>query len=236
MKNRLIPRFIVRYVLIAVLCTLTGSAFAAYQFDTDEELLSDTTSLKSWHETILRGQQQDEIITRCITDKDSCPQHLRSLRIILEKGIDLDPEKMVKLVNRYVNRFRRYRNDKRSTYTNELGKVYVRQDWVTVSEFLRGGGDCEDYATTKYQILRRLGFKPEDLRIVVAFDRFEREYHAILAVRYEDGRTVVLDTDNRIYRKKPMRYKYIYAVNEQYVWDHDIASVRIPKRYITHLQ
>ncbi|RKU24271.1 hypothetical protein C6500_00330 [Candidatus Poribacteria bacterium] len=232
MKVALAPRCFVRCTLLIVLCTWTSSLFAAYEFDTENELLSDTSSLKSWHDTILRGQEQDEVISRCLKQKDTCPRYLRSLRVILEKSIDLEADQKVKLVNQYVNRFRRYKNDKQFTYTNELGKVYVRQDWVTVSEFLRGGGDCEDYATTKYQILRRLGFAPDDLRIVIAFDLFEREYHAILAVRYEDGRSVILDTDNRIYRKKPTRYKYVYAVNEEYVWDHNIASVRIPRRHI----
>ena len=219
-------------MLLIVLCTWTYSAYAAYEFDSEDVLLAESSSLKSWHDTIVRGQEQDVVISRCLETKESCPSYLKPLRVILQKSIELDTEQKVKLVNRYVNRFRRYKNDKQSTYTNELGKVYVRQDWVTVSEFLRRGGDCEDYATTKYQILRRMGFEPEDLRIVVAFDLFEREYHAILALRYEDGTSVILDTDNRIYHKKPTRYKYVYAVNEKYVWDHNIASVRIPKRHV----
>lgn len=232
MKITCMLRFCIRCKLLIVLCTWGLYGYAAYEFDTKDGFLADTSSLKSWHETVLRGREQDVVISRCLEQRDTCPGYLRSLRVIIEKSIDLETEQKVKLVNRYVNRFRRYKKDTRSTYTNELGKVYVRQDWVTVSEFLRGGGDCEDYATTKYQILRRLGFEPEDLRIVIAFDVFEREYHAILTVRYQDGTTVVLDTDNRIYQKKPTRYKYIYAVNEKHVWDHNIASVRIPRHHV----
>lgn len=232
MNADFLPRCFISCVLIAVLGTWTNSGYAAYEFDTEDSVLADSSSLKSWYDTILRGKEQDIVISRCLESRDACPSYLRPLRLILQKSIDLETEQKVKVVNRYVNRFRRYKNDKQSTYTNELGKVYVRQDWVTVSEFFRRGGDCEDYATTKYQILRRLGFEPEDLRIVIVFDRFEREYHAILAVRYEDGESVILDTDNRIYYKKPTRYEYVYAVNEKHVWDHNIASVRIPRRHV----
>jgi predicted transglutaminase-like cysteine proteinase len=96
-------------------------------------------------------------------------------------------------------------------------------------EFLQKGGDCEDYATAKYMILRLLGYSAEALRIVVVYDRKTREYHAVVAVNDDQGNVRLLDIDNRIYRGKPAAYRYIYAVNENSIWDHSVAST-LPKQ------
>ena len=89
---------------------------------------------------------------------------------------------------------------------------------------MRRGGDCEDYATTKYYLLRRLGFSADQLRIVVTWERGERGYHAVLAVRLEDAeeaKILLLESDNTIKRGGRHRYRFIYSVNEESIWDHE---------------
>lgn len=63
--------------------------------------------------------------------------------------------------------------------------------WATPQETLRGsGGDCEDIAVAKMQALRRLGFAPRDLYLIVG--RVPGGQHAALMVRI-DNRFWVLD-------------------------------------------
>lgn len=59
--------------------------------------------------------------------------------------------------------------------------------WLGHQEF----GDCEDYALSKYLILRDAGLKPSDMRFAVAFTETD-EYHAVLIVDTDQG-SIVLD-------------------------------------------
>ncbi len=96
-----------------------------------------------------------------------------------------------------------------------------RSKWTTLLEFLRRGGDCEDYATAKYFLLRELGFPVDDLRVLVSYDRKVRGYHAVLAVKRPDDSVWFLESNGSIIRGRHRGYHYIFAVNEKSVWDHD---------------
>ncbi len=97
-----------------------------------------------------------------------------------------------------------------------------RNQWRSLLEFLEKGGDCEDYATAKYFLLRALDVPAYDLRIVVAWDRQARGYHALLAYRAEKG-AWLLDTDGSIKRGMQHRiFRYVFSLNEVGIWDHDI--------------
>jgi predicted transglutaminase-like cysteine proteinase len=67
--------------------------------------------------------------------------------------------------------------------------------WSGAAETLsRGVGDCEDYAITKLQLLKALGFSEDDLYLSIVKDLVRRADHAVLVVRV-DGRFVVLDNN-----------------------------------------
>ena len=57
----------------------------------------------------------------------------------------------------------------------------------------RTSGDCKHYAVLKYAMLREIGIPPDALRIVVVEVRSLQRQHAILAVRVEKGRWLLLD-------------------------------------------
>ncbi len=227
-----------KLVLILSLCTISfvavvsvGAKKDAYPFGDHDSYVTSATEFAGWNDFLERSKDQEAEVQQCVQSKESCQRHLRSLRVILQSAASLEPMQQVKLVNRYVNRFgkHRYKKDKQISIPTEKGNFRIRHDWVTLSEFLKRGGDCEDYATTKYQILRILGMPAEDLRIVIAYDRFEREYHGLVAVRLENNESFLLDTDNRIYARQPTRYRYIFSLNEDAIWDHDIKSIRVPR-------
>jgi predicted transglutaminase-like cysteine proteinase len=91
--------------------------------------------------------------------------------------------------------------------------------WATVEEFLERGGDCEDYALAKYHSLIRLGFRDQDLRLVILFDQNKQMNHAVLAVAL-GGRWKILDNQYATVRDDDeiSYYKPIYAVSKNSWW------------------
>lgn len=92
-------------------------------------------------------------------------------------GPDAPPE--IARVNGYVNT---------AHYVRDVGQTFVNPD-----KFMERGGDCEDYAMTKYWFLKRGGqVAPENMELVVLM--YKGVLHAVLQVR--DGRGGVWYLDN----------------------------------------
>ncbi len=125
---------------------------------------------------------------------------------------DLPLHKMASKVNDLVNKVR-YVTDSRN---------YGKTDyWATPVEFFEKGGDCEDFAITKYTALRALGVPENRLRIAIVQDLQKNIPHAILIV-YTDNGPMVLDNQiktmtnaNRI-----SHYKPIFSINRTAWWLH----------------
>ena len=215
--------------LIRCLCLFAAPALVAYDFSDNADYLAPAAQWPTWHDTMQRASGESDVIHACLENKDQCERWLRSLHVIVDRSRALSHKQQLEIVNRYINQHRHYRRDRRSRDATPWGDEAVFTQWSTLLEFLQKGGDCEDYATAKYMILRLLGYSAEALRIVVVYDRKTREYHAVVAVNDDQGNVRLLDIDNRIYRGKPAAYRYIYAVNENSIWDHSVAST-LPKQ------
>ena len=113
-------------------------------------------------------------------------------------------------------------------YVEDWVNWHVPDYWETPGEFLTRGGDCEDYAITKYFSLVRLGFSPDNLRVVIVNDTNLQAFHAVLAVR-DDG--VVWLLDNQIPQAVPMdvavQYVPIYSLNERGWWMHSMPKISV---------
>jgi predicted transglutaminase-like cysteine proteinase len=208
-------------VLAAWLAAAPAWAGDPYPFD-DSGYLGDAKLMPDWSATMARQLAQSRNLEICLANAESCPPLYKGLSELLHKAATLPPERQVKLVNFYVNR-KRYRRDRSSRLETPLadGPLQYRSRWATVEEFLLSGGDCEDYVTTKYFLLRQLGFAIDQLRIVVTFDRKAHDYHAVLAVRQDDGNVLLLDSNNVIHTGGRHTYRFIYAINEKSIWDHE---------------
>jgi len=215
--------------LIRCLCLFAAPALVAYDFSDNADYLAPASQWPTWHDTIQRASDEENVIRACLEDEDQCERWLRSLHVIVDRSRALSHKQQLEIVNRYINQHRHYRRDRRNRDATLWGDEGVFSQWSTLLEFLQKGGDCEDYATAKYMILRLLGYSAEALRIVVVYDRKTREYHAVVAVNDDQGNVRLLDIDNRIYRGKPAAYRYIYAVNENSIWDHSVSST-LPKQ------
>ena len=118
----------------------------------------------------------------------------------------------MKAVNRYMNK---------TPYMRDIVNWGLEDYWGTLFEFFTKNGDCEDYAIAKYVSLKKMGFDPKNMRIVVLNDQNLNVLHAVLVV-YEGGKRYILDnqiktvlTDKRIHHYQP-----IYSINEEAWWRH----------------
>jgi len=93
--------------------------------------------------------------------------------------------------------------------------------WETPIEFLRHGGDCEDYAVAKYMALLALGVPVDDMRVTVVDDQELGVTHAVLLVA-DDDRYDLLDnlTDEVVPVAGLPIYRPIYAINEHGWWNY----------------
>ena len=169
----------------------------------------------------MKHQQQKSNFHKCMIEPFSCEGKLRSYSHIIEQAKNLSREDQIELVHRYINRTP-YDDDKVIRhYDHEGSQIGVtRTSWKTLYDFLIEGGDCEDYATAKYFMLVGLGIKVSDLRVVVTYSDKLFGYHAVLALRQPDNSIWLLDSNYPIKKNSHMGYRWIYAMNEQAVWDH----------------
>jgi predicted transglutaminase-like cysteine proteinase len=124
----------------------------------------------------------------------------------------LPVNQMVAGVNDIVNRV---------SYIND-STLYGQSDkWATPIEFLKNGGDCEDFAIAKYVALRALGVPEERMRILVLQDLQKNIPHAILVV-YTDNGPVLLDNQIKTvtHVDRVSHYKPIFSINRDGWWLH----------------
>jgi predicted transglutaminase-like cysteine proteinase len=212
-----------RLTASSVLCLLLAAPVnAAYEFAGDDDYLTAASALPAWSDMLARHARDQQLIRQCIDDETTCEGRLRSMRHVIVKGASLSEDKQLSLVNRYVNR-RMYRRDRTmpAPSVSANGEEKLRNHWVTLLEFMQRGGDCEDYATAKYFLLRELGFEADDMRVLVTWDRRARAYHAVLAVDRDEGAAWLLDSDNRILKRSHRQYRFVYAINENGIWLHE---------------
>lgn len=133
------------------------------------------------------------------------------------RGLPMDV--MVKGVNDVVNRV---------PYVSDSA-LYGKSDyWATPMEFLKNGGDCEDYAITKYVALRALGVPEERMRILVLQDMQKNIPHAVLLV-YTNSGAVILDNQMKSVTNvsRISHYKPIFSINRTAWWLHTKSSDRV---------
>ena len=123
-----------------------------------------------------------------------------------------DPLEQIRAVNAFFNR---------GKYIVDPINWGLKDYWETPGEFFELSGDCEDYAVSKFHTLRFLGFKSEQLRVVIVEDLNLKVAHAILAV-YLDDKILILDNQiKQVVDSATIRhYKPIYSVNQDGWWLH----------------
>lgn len=121
-------------------------------------------------------------------------------------------DRMARKVNDFVNASRYITDD----------KLWGKSDyWATPVEFLKNGGDCEDFAIAKYTALRALGVPETYMRVAIVHDNLKNIPHAVLIVFTERGPAIL---DNQIkqvrYAQSVERYTPIFSINRDAWWLH----------------
>ena len=197
------------------------AADGSFSFDESKDFLAPASSWPAWQQVLDQHHLVEQAdIRTCVEHEELCSTRLRSVGHVIRRGQTLPTRKKIQLVNRFINK-RKYRRDRRSKAKDlALSANGTRNTWSTLTSFLRRGGDCEDYATAKYFIMREMGFKAKDMRIVVSWDKKEHAYHARLAVRLEE-KILWLENDNSIHRStQNSLFRHVYSINEENIWDH----------------
>jgi predicted transglutaminase-like cysteine proteinase len=180
--------------------------------------LSAAGDFEPWAVLNAGNQAERPALERCIAAREACENaYLLRYRRLLELAADLEPDEQVRLVQEYFNSI------------EQTLEGFGAADWGTLYRVASTNqGDCKAIASAKYFTLRRLGFAPEDLRLVMNWDDREQDWHALLAVR-DGGRTWMLDSilgpqDPRAFTRAWM----VYSISEVGIWDHAPDFVPVP--------
>ena len=161
-----------------------------------------------------------------LSQSESLPQELQGLKVNLQAFEGQSLASMARGVNRLINA-RPYITDSRNWGQSDY--------WATPLEFLQRGGDCEDFAITKYVALKMLGVPEERLRIAIVQDTLKNIPHAILIVYTAEG-PLLLDNQQSqaVQASTAGRYRPIFSINRQAWWLHsapEASSTRVASAY-----
>lgn len=191
-------------VALTHLSPATMPSIAPPLFGTGERASTDMTSFTKWVAMFERFSNE---INNSSSDK-IVQQWRRNLAQL--NGLPLI--EMANEVNNMMNRVH---------YIGDIKNWGKSDYWETPVEFLRYGGDCEDFAIAKYVSLRALGVPDRSMRIAIVRDTEKGIPHAVLIVYTEKGPMVL---DNQIKRmtnaNSISHYKPIYSINRTAWWLH----------------
>jgi predicted transglutaminase-like cysteine proteinase len=133
-------------------------------------------------------------------------------RALLDAVAGLDLKTKLERVNAAINQH---------PYVPSMRNWGESNRWETPFEFLRRGGQCQDYAIAKYLLLRAAGVPAAQLRIVVLHDTRLDLDHAV-TVAYIDGRVLMLDNQfpSVVPADSVLHYQPYYSINEEGWWLH----------------
>jgi predicted transglutaminase-like cysteine proteinase len=171
----------------------------------------DLSAFVKWTGMLERFATEERREPPCATGAaaDCAPAEWRALLDQLD-GLDLDAK--LERVNAAINRH---------PYVASMRNWGESNHWETPFEFLRRGGQCQDYAIAKYLLLREAGVPAAQLRIVVVHDMRLDLDHAV-TVAYAGRRVLLLDNQfpSVVPADSVPHYQPYYSINEEGWWLH----------------
>lgn len=203
-------------ILFIIFCLLPlatpDKVFASLTlFDYKEVRQSDIKYLSQWV-SVLERHITDDVPEGNCTESFFNRCHLKEWFSFLESIKNLPPQKQINAVNRYANK---------KSYVLDIANYGMEDYWAIVKEFLYNGGDCEDYAITKFFSLKWLGVSPDIFRIVILQDTNLRIPHAVLAVSINND-ILIMDNQSQevLSHKQIVHYVPLFSVDEKNWWLH----------------
>ncbi|MDP2104747.1 MAG: transglutaminase-like cysteine peptidase [Desulfobulbaceae bacterium] len=180
-------------------------------FNSLEESQDDLTYLPQWLSALERHITQDTPEGDCTSPElNQC--HLQKWHAFLEEIRNKPRRQQIEAVNSYANK---------KNYVVDMVNYAAEDYWAIPKEFLYNGGDCEDFAITKFFSLRWLGYLDNDIRLLIIQDTNLHIQHAILMV-LDQGKLLVLDNQSQevVAQEKIRHYVPLYSLNEKQWWVH----------------
>ena len=123
----------------------------------------------------------------------------------------------------FLNKAKQFNEIKKLNRTNSyinkiIGKSDLTNEWVSPKEFLiKGRGDCEDYAMTKYFVLKELNINTKRMYMSVVKKRGSKNFHMVLL--YINKQNIAMVLDNLSWKLVPLNQRkdliFKYAFNEK---------------------
>ena len=181
-------------------------------FGSREIYSSRTANFPQWTDMLARNaaeSQDAQHVCASRSDTHCTPQEWQAL---LDQMRGRDLRDQIKIANDAMNA---------RPYVTTAQNWHRSMYWETAFQFLRFGGQCQDYAIAKYLLLRAAGVPADLMRMVVLRDAAIGLDHAILAV-YVDGEPMLLDNlrTGIVPASEVSYYHPYYSINENGWWAH----------------
>lgn len=172
-----------------------------------------------WNQAMAKDWAQDASGDVLCAERLGETCHLGAWSDFIESLREKAPVEQIQLINDHLNQVR---------FIEDSDNWGTKDYWAAPGEFFGRGGDCEDYALTKYLSLRQLGFTAEQLRLVVLKDQRRRVAHAVLVVELDEESLVLDNLNDRVVPWSEVgHYRPLYSLNEDSAWLHVIVSDRL---------
>jgi predicted transglutaminase-like cysteine proteinase len=216
---------LLRSLILLLALILSGGASAASVerqaspalFGTQEIFSPDSSAFFKWHGVLERfaAERRSEPVCAPGVAQPCAPAEWQALVASLN-GLDLRAK--LERVNAAINRH---------PYIPSAINWHESNHWETPFEFLRKGGQCQDYAIAKYLLLRAAGVPASSLRLVVLRDTRLGLDHAV-TVAFLEGEALVLDNQQQTIMPASRidHYRPYYSINEQGWWLHRGGNAR----------
>jgi predicted transglutaminase-like cysteine proteinase len=200
------------FLASALCCAAPASALQSYFIN--NEVQSDNIDMfPKWMDMLSRYKSQS-----LPYEKICGPAHYSTCKLLgwqkfLEAQRGRNILDQLAAVNAFINQY---------PYVEDIVNWGVEDIWNTPYEMMQKGGDCEDYAISKYMSLRAIGVPEEKMRIEIVEDlNLGGVIHAILIV-FAEGQVYVLDNQIKqvMLAVNIYHYKPIYSINETHWWRH----------------
>jgi predicted transglutaminase-like cysteine proteinase len=192
----------------------TAPAPAIPMFGTREIHYFGLTPFARWRALLVRWQHEREDAAKsCVSSRSVAPP--------------CPPREWTELITRFRGRpLREQLNGINAAinahpYVSALVNWGDPSHWETPFEFFRHDGQCQDYAITKFLLLRELGVPDRAMRLVVLRDILRQVDHAVLVVDVS-GRELMLDNlaPTVVSASANPNYHAYYSINESGWWLH----------------
>lgn len=123
---------------------------------------------------------------------------------------------------------------------HEVNKFIYKKDdinwdkddyWASPFEFFQHSGDCEDFAITKYFLLKDIGIDKSKMKIMVLYDSKQQETHSVLLILLHQSWYILDNRNNDIIGldQAPLHYIPLYSINENGWWYYSIPDYILSK-------